>query len=85
MQIHRLVYQYLYGRDLMVAPALAPALGFTELYLPEGEWVHLWASRSFVPGRVAVETPLGCPAVFYRAESGFSRLFDAIRRGVRRV
>jgi alpha-glucosidase len=84
-QTYTLVYQYLYGRDLMVAPALGPSQGFTELYLPEGGWVHLWTSRSFRSGRVAVESPSGCPAVFYRAESGFARLFDALRRGVRRV
>ncbi len=82
---HRLEYQYLYGRDLMVAPALEPSLALTDLYLPEDEWVHLWSSRVFRGGRVTVESPLGCPAVFYRAGSEFSPLFDALRRTVRKA
>jgi alpha-glucosidase len=83
-QVRRLAYQYLYGRDLMVAPALSPRAALTELYLPEDEWVHLWTSRSFRGGRVAVESPMGYPAVFYRAASPFAPLFDALRRTARR-
>jgi alpha-glucosidase len=82
---HELAYQYLYGRDLMIAPALSPSRDFTELYLPRGEWIHLWTSRSFGEGQVAVESPPGCPAAFYRAESDFAPLFDAIRRTVRQA
>jgi len=82
-QAHRLEYQYLYGRDLMVAPALEPGLELTDLYLPEDEWVHLWTTREFRGGSVTVDSPIGCPAVFYRAESEFAALFDALRRTVR--
>ncbi|HRY55670.1 MAG TPA: glycoside hydrolase family 31 protein [Spirochaetia bacterium] len=90
--VQTIAYQYLYGRDLMVAPALGPeassararAKRLTELYLPEDDWVHLWTSRSFRGGPVTVESPPGCPAVFYRAASGFAPLFDTLRRTVRR-
>ena len=81
----RLSRQYLYGRDLMVAPALAPKAELTEAYLPEDEWVHIWSSRTFRSGRVSVESPLGYPAVFYRASSPFAQLFDALRRTSRRA
>jgi alpha-glucosidase len=89
-EARELSYQYLYGRDLMVAPALSSGAAarsspLTELYLPEDEWVHLWTSRSFRGGRVSVEAPLGYPAVFYRASSSFASLFDAIRRTARRT
>jgi sulfoquinovosidase len=89
-QAQRLVYQYLYGRDLMIAPSLSPRAEarsdcLTELYLPEDEWVHLWSSRGFRGGRIAVEAPLGYPAVFYRAASPFARLFDALRRATSRA
>jgi alpha-glucosidase len=85
----RLSRQYLSGRDLLVAPALSPGAGsgsspLTELYLPEDEWVHLWTSRDFRGGQVAVESPLGYPAVFYRAASPFASLFDALRRTAKR-
>jgi alpha-glucosidase len=89
-QARRLSYQYLYGRDLMVAPALSKGAGagtglLTELYLPEDEWVHLWTSRSFRGGRISVESPIGYPAVFYRSASPFASLFDALRRTARRI
>ena len=84
-EARRLSYQYLYGRDLMVSPALSSGAALTELYLPDDDWVHLWSSRSFRGGRVAIETPGGYPAVFYRAESTFAPLFDAIRRTARRA
>jgi alpha-glucosidase len=84
-QARRLSYQYLYGRDLMVAPALSPRANLTELYLPEDEWVHLWTSRLFRGGRVAVDSPMGYPAVFYRSASPFASLFDALRRTARRI
>jgi alpha-glucosidase len=83
-QARSLVYQYLYGRDLMVAPAPSPRALLTTLYLPEDEWVHLWSSRSFRGGSVTVDSPPGYPAVFYRAASPFAALFDALRRGTKR-
>jgi alpha-glucosidase len=79
-QAQRLSRQYLYGRDLMVAPALTQRATLTDLYLPEDAWVHLWSSRSFRGGPVSVESPQGYPAVFYREASPFAPLFDAMRR-----
>jgi alpha-glucosidase len=84
-QARRLAYQYLYGRDLMVAPAMDGRSPLTELYLPPDEWVHLWTSRTFRGGQVSIESPVGYPAVFYRASSGFAPLFDALRRNSRRI
>jgi alpha-glucosidase len=81
----RLSSQYLYGRDLMIAPVFSPRAALTELYLPEDEWVHIWSSRGFRGGHIAVESPLGYPAVFYRAASPFAPLFDALRRTAKRT
>jgi alpha-glucosidase len=83
--VHRLAYQYLYGRDLMVAPTVSSGTALTELYLPEDEWVHLWTSRRFRGGRITIDSPRGCPAVFYRGSSPFAELFDAIRRTISRA
>jgi alpha-glucosidase len=77
--------QYLYGSDLLVAPAVTPGRELTELCLPDDEWVHLWSSRNFRGGLVTVESPVGCPAVFYRASSPFASLFDSVRRTARRL
>ncbi len=84
IELHTRDYQYLYGRDLLVAPTVEAGKSVTEVYLPRDEWVHLWSSRLFKGGLVTVESPLGCPAVFYRALSSFAPLFDSIRRTSRR-
>ncbi|MBL8965677.1 MAG: hypothetical protein JNG85_01640 [Spirochaetaceae bacterium] len=76
--------QYLYGRDLILAPA-APGAELTEVLLPPDEWTHLWSSRRFRGGPVTVESPFGFPAVFYRVDSAFAPLFDTIRRTTRRA
>ncbi len=77
--------QYMYGRDLMIAPSMGACEELTSLYLPEDTWVHLWSSREFRGGGVTVESPPGYPAVFYRSESRFASLFDAIRRTAKRL
>ena len=84
-ELHRRDYQYLYGRDLLVAPSLGARRELTELYLPRDSWIHLWSSRRFEGGALTVDSPQGCPAVFYRASSPFAPLFDSIRRTARRI
>lgn len=84
-ELHGRENQYLYGPDLLVAPTLGAGRELTEVYLPEDEWVHLWSSRCFRGGLVTVESPIGCPAVFYRANSSFAPLFDSIRKTARRI
>ena len=84
-ELHRRDYQYLYGRDLFVSPSLGPRRELTELYLPRDSWIHLWSSRRFGGGALTVDSPQGCPAVFYRASSPFAPLFDSIRRTARRI
>lgn len=83
-ELRRRDFQYLYGRDLLVAPALGPRRELTELFLPKDSWVHLWSSRRFGGGELTVDSPAGCPAVFYRESSPFAPLFDSIRRNARR-
>ncbi|MCX8014198.1 MAG: hypothetical protein N3A02_07910, partial [Rectinema sp.] len=48
--------------------------------LPQGQWIHLWTSRCYPSGRWTVYAPPGTPALFYRAESDFSWLFDSVRQ-----
>jgi alpha-glucosidase len=83
--LRRLGMQYMYGRDLLVAPSVDGSDALTGLCLPEDGWVHLWSSREFRGGMVTVESPPGYPAVFYRSASRFASLFDAIRRTSRRL
>jgi len=73
-----LKYQYLCGRDLLVAPVYRRGCNNLHFYLPEDQWIHLWSGQTYPSGRQQVETPLGEPAVFYRAESPWSNLFAEI-------
>jgi alpha-glucosidase len=77
--LHRLAYQYLLGRDLLVAPVLRPRARSWRVYLPADSWVHLWSGEALPPGWHRVPAPLGFPPVFYREVSSFRRDFAGLR------
>ncbi|MFP4011828.1 MAG: alpha-glucosidase [Spirochaetaceae bacterium] len=74
-QLHRTRYEYLYGRDLLVAPVVERHRRKWPVYLPEDDWVHLWSGRPVGPGRHVEEAPYGEPPVYYRRSSPFAELF----------
>lgn len=67
--------QYLYGADMMVAPVIEAGAVMRRVYLPEGEWRHVWSGAWHAPGWHDVLAPIGQPPVFYRPESPFAALF----------
>lgn len=74
--------QFLLGSELLVAPVKNKCWTWPycpydkSVYLPRGEWVHLWTGRvlgsAAAGGRVSVRAPLGQPAVFYRKGSAIA-------------
>ncbi len=87
--VHELGTEYLFGKNMLVAPVLAEGVGEWEVYLPEGKWIDFWTHREYA-GRQAVKvavdqetvpvfmragsiTPLG-PAVQYVAEKPWDAL-----------
>lgn len=71
-EVYGLTRQFMLGREFMVAPVLDRGATSVDLYLPAGDWVHLWSGekyRSREGTGVTVDAPLGEPAVFYRASS----------------
>ena len=74
-----LAHSYLLGGDLLVAPVVEPAADSRWVFLPAGDWVHLWSGRPYAPGEHEVPAPLGEPPVFYRASSAFADLFASLR------
>jgi len=78
-EVYGLDYQFMVGRDLMVAPVLDPGEEMVEVYLPAGRWVHLWSDRKY--GSLdkgvyeTVSAPIGEPAVFYAEGSDTGRWF----------
>ncbi|MDH7554403.1 MAG: alpha-glucosidase [Spirochaetota bacterium] len=78
-KLHSLQYQFLLGRDVLVAPVYRPRRRKWKVYLPKDEWVHVWSGKEYSGGWVKVEAPLGQPPVFYRKKSQFKTIFEAIK------
>src|SRR5262249_36295087 len=63
-------YQYLFGRDLLIAPVFQPAIGSQAVYLPAGEWYDLWSGEALGGHRVIQRTaPLDRIPVFVRGSA----------------
>ena len=52
-------YQFMLGRDLLVAPVLSPGVSAWTVYLPAGRWHSWWDNQAYNgPGWVEVPAPL---------------------------
>ena len=71
-------FSYLLGDELLVAPVVKPGEENRTLYLPKGEWIHLWSAARFGAGETTVSAPMGFPPVFYRSGCAHERLFRRI-------
>lgn len=78
-EVYDLSYQWLLGREFMVAPVLDPGDSTVPIYLPAGRWVHVWSGEAADAGPSGgwfeVDAPLGEPAVFYREGSEVGQTF----------
>ena len=73
-----IAYEYLFGRDLLVAPVHESGVTTWEVYLPEDNWTHLFTKEKFTGGRFKISAELGNIPVFYREDSPFKTLFEMI-------
>ncbi len=61
-------YQYLFGRDLLVAPTVEEGATTQEVYLPEGSWRDLWTGEPVDgPRALTVDVPPHHIPVYARA------------------
>ena len=80
--VRTLEYQFMVGDTFMVAPVLDPEVGSVEVYLPKGQWVHLFTGEAVQHEQgkfVTVSAPIGTPAVFYPLHS---QVGDQLRAGL---
>jgi len=72
-----LKYQFMFGKEIMVAPVLDKGATTVNAYLPKGYWVELFSGKKY-PGSYwhVVEAPLGKPPVFIKADSGWRGYFE---------
>lgn len=62
-------YEYLLGRDILVAPVLKSGAESQRVYLPQDKWVHLWSKKEYSGGEYNISAPIGQPPVFIRKEA----------------
>ncbi len=72
-------FEYLLGRDVLVAPVYTEGATEREVYLPSDEWIHLWTGEEFKKGDHTVEAKMGDTPVFYRKGSDVEKLMQKIR------
>lgn len=72
-------FEYLLGSDVLVAPVWQEGKSEWEVYLPSDGWVHLWSGKEYGHGTCTVAAELGDTPVFYKKDSAYAELFEAIR------
>jgi alpha-glucosidase len=77
-EVYHLKYQFMLGKDLLIAPVIKPGIENWKVYLPDDLWVHLWSGVEFGGGWNEVYAPIGQPPVFYRKDSNFFELFSEL-------
>lgn len=75
---YEIQHEYLLGESVLVAPVYLAEQTQWEVYLPEGDWVHLWTGTCYQKGTCTVPAPLGDTPVFYKKDSEYAPLFEAI-------
>lgn len=74
----RKLYSYMLGDDMLVCPVVEQGAVSRRVWLPEGEWIHLWSGDSYRGGDHTVDAPIGKPPVFYRPSSRYAELFSTL-------
>ncbi|MGN1419332.1 MAG: alpha-glucosidase, partial [Acutalibacteraceae bacterium] len=59
-------YEYLLGRDVLVAPVLKKDAYSRAVYLPDDEWIHIESKKEYKGGKYNISAPLGEIPVFVR-------------------
>ena len=68
-------YEYLLGRDILVAPVIRPNQTVRKVYLPDDGWIHLWSGKEYKGGEYEIPSPIGEIPVFIRKQSSFKNEF----------
>lgn len=59
-------YEYLLGRDILVAPVIKEGAKKRTVYLPSDEWIHLESGKIYKGGTFEIDAPIGQIPVFVR-------------------
>ncbi|MCH5191692.1 MAG: alpha-glucosidase [Oscillospiraceae bacterium] len=62
-------FEYMLGRDILVAPVIKAGADSREVYLPDDGWIHLWSKKEYKGGTYTVSAKIGEIPVFIRKEA----------------
>lgn len=66
--VYNLSDQFLFGRDLLIAPVYRPDTEYRTVYLPEGIWYDYWTGHRYKGGQhIMVHAPLHKMPIFVKA------------------
>jgi len=63
------MYEYLLGRDILVAPITKPNTQYSQVYLPNDTWIHLESGKEYTGGTHKIYAPIGQIPVFLRKDA----------------
>ena len=64
-EVRTIADQYLLGDALLVAPVVTEGAVSRSVYLPEGDWFHIWSGEQYTGKQmIDIDAPLGYPPVF---------------------
>lgn len=72
-------YEYLLGRDVLVAPVLEEGRKDRTVWLPDDRWIHVFSGKRYTGGTYTVPAPIGEPPVFVRCSSNWVAMFQSLR------
>lgn len=71
-------YQYLLGKDVLVAPVYLEGVTEWDVYLPEDKWINIWTGEELGAGDYRVKAEIGKIPVFYRKNSEWKNIFQEV-------
>lgn len=74
----RNLFEYFFGPEILVAPVVKKGATSRKVYIPKGEWIHLWTGEKYTEGKYKINSPIGKPPVFYRSNETNSQRFSNI-------
>lgn len=71
-EAQKAVYQFLLGKDVLVAPNVRQHAKKVKVYLPAGNWIHWFSQKVYKGGQYyTIPAPLGKPPVFFLEGGSF--------------
>ncbi|MBS3788318.1 alpha-glucosidase [Candidatus Bipolaricaulota bacterium] len=88
-EVYALDQEFMLGPDFLVRPVVSKGVREVSVYLPKGEWIHLWTYKKYGSRDKGVwldiDAPLGRPPVFYRRDSEAGRNLKIKLKSLKRI